>query len=94
MQTPFDEMTGQLSADGRWVADQLNESGSAQIYVRPFPGPGGQWQVSTVGGSQPRWRSDGKELFDVAPDSRLMAVPLSVGADNQTLEFVHPGPAL
>ncbi len=92
VQTPFDEMTGQLSADGRWVAYESNESGSAQIYVRPFPGPGGQSQVSTAGGSQPRWRSDGKELFYVAPDSRLMAVPLTVSADNETLDSGAPVP--
>ena len=92
VQTPFDEAAGQLSPDGRWVAYQSNESGSVEIYVRPFPGPGGQWQVSTAGGSQPRWRSDGKELFYVAPDARLMAVPIAVGADSQTLESGAPVP--
>ena len=66
VQTPFDETAGQFSPDGRWVAYQSNESRPVQIYVRPFPGPGGPWQVSTAGGSQPRWRPDGKELFYVA----------------------------
>ena len=92
VQTPFDETAGQFSPDGRWVAYQSNESGPAQIYVRPFPGPGGQWQVSTAGGSQPRWRPDGKELFYVAPDARLMAVSIAVGADRQTLEAGAPVP--
>ena len=86
LQTPFDETSGQFSPDGRWVAYQSNESKTMQIYVRPFPGSGGQWQVSTEGGSQPRWGPDGKELFYVAPDARLMAVPIAVGADAQTLE--------
>jgi eukaryotic-like serine/threonine-protein kinase len=92
VQTPFEEVTGQFSPDGRWVAYQSNESGPMQIYVRPFPGPGGQWQLSTTGGKQPRWRPDGKELFYVAPDARLMAVPIAAGADNQTLEAGAPVP--
>jgi dipeptidyl aminopeptidase/acylaminoacyl peptidase len=92
LQTPFDEGAGQFSPDGRWVAYASNESGRVAIYVRPFPGPGGQWQVSTAGGSQPRWRPDGKELFYVAPDGRLMAVPIAVGADRQTLEAGAPAP--
>jgi hypothetical protein len=45
--------------------------------VRPFPGPGGQWQVSTAGGKDPRWRPDGKELYYIAPDGRLMAAPIA-----------------
>ncbi len=92
VQTPFDETAGQFSPDGRWVAYQSNESRTVQIYVRPFPGSGGPWQVSTAGGSQPRWRPDGKELFYVAPDARLMAVPIAVGADPQTLEQGAPVP--
>jgi hypothetical protein len=91
-QTPFDEAAGQFSPDGRWVAYQSNESGPVQIYVRPFPGLGDKWQVSTAGGSQPRWRRDGKELFYVAPDARLMAVSIAVGADSQTVEAGAPVP--
>ena len=93
VQTPSDETSGQFSPDGRWVAYQSNESKTMQIYVRPFPGSGGPWQVSsTAGGSQPRWRPDGKELFYVAPDARLMAVPIAVGVDAQTLEAGAPVP--
>jgi Tol biopolymer transport system component len=92
VQTLFDEAAGQFSPDGRWVAYQSNESGQLQIYVRLFPGPGGQRQVSTTGGSQPRWRPNGKELFYVAPDSRLMAVPIGTGADRQTTEVGAPAP--
>jgi serine/threonine protein kinase/Tol biopolymer transport system component len=92
LQTPFQEGAGQFSPDGRWVAYESNESGQVAIYVRPFPGPGGQWQVSSAGGSQPRWRPDGSELFYVAPDGRLMAVPIARGADRQTLEAGAPAP--
>ena len=86
VQTPFEEAEGQFSPDGRWVAYQSNASGSTQVYVRSFPKAGGEWQVSTSGGTQPRWRIDGKELFYVAPDGRLMAAPITVGGDRQTLE--------
>ena len=89
-QTPFDETAGQFSPDGRWVAYQSNESRPVQIYIRPFPGPGGRKQVTTAGGSQPRWRPDGKELFYVGLDGRLMAVPIAVGADRQ----LEPGAAV
>jgi len=92
VQTSFDEMGGQFSPDGRWVAYESNESSVVQIYVRPFQGPGGPWQVSTAGGTQPRWRLDGRELFFVAPDARLMAVPIAVGADRHTLDVGTPLP--
>jgi eukaryotic-like serine/threonine-protein kinase len=82
-QSSFDETAGQFSPDGRWVAYQSNESKPVQIYIQPFPGPGGPRQVTTAGGSQPRWRPDGKELFYVGLDGRLMAVPIAVGADRQ-----------
>jgi Tol biopolymer transport system component len=82
--TAFEERNGQFSPDGRWVAYQSNESGRFEIYVQPFPGPGGKWQVSTAGGIDPRWRADGKELFFVAPDTTLMAV--SVQASGSTFE--------
>jgi Tol biopolymer transport system component len=78
--TPYDEHNGQFSPNGRWVAYQTNESGRFEIVVQPFPGPGGKWQVSTGGGIQPRWRADGKELYFVAPDGKLMAASVSPGA--------------
>jgi Tol biopolymer transport system component len=81
--TSFDETAGQFSPDGRWVAYQSNESRPVQIYILPFSGPGGPRQVTTSGGSQPRWRPDGKELFYVGLDGRLMAVPIEVGTDRQ-----------
>jgi len=74
LSTPFNKAQGVFSPDGKWVAYQSNESGRFEVYARPFPGPGGQWQVSTGGGGSPRWRADGKELYYLAPDNKLMAV--------------------
>jgi hypothetical protein len=65
---------GQFSPDGRWIAYESQESGKPEVYVAPFPGPGGKRQISTGGGGTPRWRRDGKELFYLAPDRRLMSV--------------------
>lgn len=90
VQTSFDEFGGQFSPDGRWLAYASNESGRFEIYVRPFPEPGGKWQVSTAGGTQLRWRRDGKELFYVAPDNRLMAVLLGLAADARAVDVGAP----
>ena len=76
----FNESQAQFSPDGRWMAYQSDESGSPQIYVQSFPTLTGKWQISASGGSQPRWRRDGKELFYLAPDRKLMAVMVKPGA--------------
>jgi Tol biopolymer transport system component len=75
--TPFDEVDGRFSPDGRWIAYVSNEAGRSEIYVQPFPGPGPKAQLSVGGGTTPRWRRDGRELFYVAPDNRLMSVPIT-----------------
>jgi serine/threonine protein kinase len=77
LSTPFNEQQGVFSPDGKWVAYQSDESGRFEVYVRPFPGPGGQSQVSTGGGNSPRWRKDGKEIYYIAPDLKLMAVAVA-----------------
>jgi hypothetical protein len=92
VQTRFAEDQGQFSPDGRWIAYRTNESGRNEIYVQAFPGPGGKARVSTEGGSQPRWRRDGKELFFVAPDNRLMAVPVARPPKGQALNVGAPVP--
>jgi Tol biopolymer transport system component len=74
--TPFQETMAQFSPDGRWIAYQTDESGQVEIVVQAFPEPGGKVTVSTAGGSQPRWRADGKELYFIAPDGKMMAVPV------------------
>ena len=76
LQTPFNEHHGHLSVDGRWMAYASDESGRSEVYLRAFPPQSSRWQISTDGGVEPRWRSDGKELFYVSPDGALMAVPL------------------
>jgi Tol biopolymer transport system component len=75
LQTPFTEAQGRFSPDGHWVAYASDESGQYQIYVQSFPAGAGKFQVSTGGGgTQPRWRRDGKEIFYLAADGKLMAV--------------------
>src|SRR6266567_2131985 len=59
----FDNHSPSLSPDGHWVASVSNESGRLEVYVRPFPGSGGRWQVSLDGGSEPVWAANGRELF-------------------------------
>jgi hypothetical protein len=80
--TPFlaskgSEMNGQISPDGKWVAYASDESGDWEIYVTSFPGAAGKWQVSRGGGTEPRWRGDGKEIFYIAPSGILTAVPVN-----------------
>ena len=77
LNTPFTETQGQFSPDGHWVAYQSNESGRFEIYVQPFPAASAKWQISTGGGTMPRWRTDGKELFFIAPDAKLMAAAVT-----------------
>jgi Tol biopolymer transport system component/tRNA A-37 threonylcarbamoyl transferase component Bud32 len=69
----------QFSPDGYWVAYASNESGKWEIYVSPYPGPGGNWKISSAGGSEPRWRRDGRELFYLSPDGKMMAVAVKEG---------------
>jgi Tol biopolymer transport system component len=85
LQSPFDEVQAVFSPDGRWLAYASNESGRFEIYVQPFPGPGGKWQISTSGGIQPRWARGGKELFFVAPGGKIMSVEI------QTSTIVEAG---
>jgi Tol biopolymer transport system component len=79
VQTPFHEVSGMFSPDGHWLAYQSNESGPFEVYVMPFPGPGGKWQVSTAGGTEPRWRRDGQELFYLGLDGTLMVAAVKSG---------------
>jgi dipeptidyl aminopeptidase/acylaminoacyl peptidase len=67
----------QFSPDGRWIAFSSADSGASQIYVVPFPGSGGKWQISTDGGSEPRWSKNGHELFFIY-NSAVLAVSYSV----------------
>jgi serine/threonine-protein kinase len=78
---PFNETDVAFSPDGRWVAYESDESGERQVYVRPFSGPGGRVQISTAGGSIPRWSSSGKELFFASDDQEIMVVTYTAQSD-------------
>jgi serine/threonine-protein kinase len=78
----FSELEPAFSPDGRWLAYQSNESGSYEVYVRPFPGPGGKWQVSTSGGLFSKWSPNGKELFYRTVDSKIMVVTYTASGDS------------
>jgi Tol biopolymer transport system component len=92
VQTNFDERDAQFSPDGKWIAYHSNESGRFEIYIQPFPGPGSKLQVSTNGGAQVRWGPHGKELFYIALDARLMAVPIRLASNPQSAEPGSPTP--
>ncbi len=79
----FQETEPAFSPDGRWIAYRSNESGTYEIYVRPFPGPGGKTQISTGGGSLPQWSRNGKELYYIASTrDKIMAVTYSAIGDS------------
>ena len=73
LQTSSNESAPAFSPDGRWLAYQSDESGRQEIYVRPFPGPGEKWQVSTEGGTEPAWARNGRELFYRSGDKMMAA---------------------
>jgi serine/threonine protein kinase/Tol biopolymer transport system component len=78
----FIEWEPAFSPDGRWLAYMSNESGTSEVYVRPFPGPGGKWQISTGGGLYPKWSRNGKELFYRTVDSKIMEVTYTAAGDS------------
>jgi Tol biopolymer transport system component len=77
--TEFAERLAQFSPDAHWIAYISDETGRFEVYVRPFPliATAGKWMISSGGGTQPRWRRDGKELFYISPDGKLMAVDVT-----------------
>jgi len=74
--TPFNEGGPTFSPDGRWLAYVSNESGRPEVYVQPFPGPGGKWQISTEGGAESAWNRNGKELF-YRSGNKMMALDVT-----------------
>lgn len=72
LRTPADERDPAVSPDGRWIAYQSDESGRPEVYVRPFPGPGGKWQISNAGGGLPVWSRASRELFFETLENRIM----------------------
>jgi serine/threonine-protein kinase len=82
LQTPFREGTPHLSPDGRWLAFTSNETGTFEVYVRPFPGPGKKWPISTAGGWYPVWSRNGRELFFLAFDRHIMVASYTANRDS------------
>ena len=80
LQAKWTMRNAQFSPDGRWLAYASNETGSWEIYVSPFPSANGKWQVSSAGGQEPRWRQDGKELFYLSAEGKMMALAVTPGA--------------
>ena len=87
---PYGENQSQFSPDGRWIAYRSNESGRFEIYMRPYPGAGSRQLISRGGGIQPRWRADGRELYYISGDSRIMAVPIRLPSGSGSLEVGTP----
>jgi Tol biopolymer transport system component len=89
-QSPFNESDGQFSPDGRWIAYNSDESQRVEVYVARFPGAGSKRQISVAGGSSPRWRRDGKEIFYDAPDGKVMSAAVAVKGDALQVGEVRP----
>jgi dipeptidyl aminopeptidase/acylaminoacyl peptidase len=89
-ETVFFEGSGRFSPDGHWIAFESTETGRSEVYVQPFPGPGGKIQISNGGGSQPKWPRGGRELFYVGPDSRLIAVAITARGSNIVVGSPQP----
>ena len=82
LRTPYDETAPKFSPDGRWLAYVSEESGRREVYVQPYPGPGGKWQISTDGGQEPVWNPNGRELF-YRSGSKIMAVDVNQSRDRE-----------
>jgi Tol biopolymer transport system component len=80
LKTPFNERAGQFSPDGRWIVYSSDESGREEIYVRSFPAAGEKRRISAGGGSLPRWRRDGKEIFYVVSGRQVMSVEVKTAS--------------
>jgi len=80
LQTPFRTTNPRFSPDGRWVAFESARSGRSEVYVRPYPGPGGEWQISAEGGTEAVWNPNGRELFYRDGD-KIMAVEIVTQPD-------------
>jgi len=80
LSTPATEWQAVFSPDGRWLAYTSSESGRYEVFVQPFPGRGGKWQISPDGGNQPVWAPDGKELYYMSPENKLMVVEVDTAS--------------
>jgi serine/threonine protein kinase/Tol biopolymer transport system component len=92
VQRDFEQYTGSLSPDNQWIVYESTDSGRPEIYVQRFSESGDRSQISLEGGADPRWRSDGKEIFYIASDGTLMAATISVLAGGKQIEPGKPIP--
>jgi serine/threonine protein kinase/Tol biopolymer transport system component len=92
LNSPFAEREPMFSPDGRWLAYSSDETGRAEVYVRPFPGPGGKWQISAAGGTVPTWSQTKRELFYKADPQQIMVVPFVVEGSAFHAEKPSPWP--
>ena len=90
LQSEFEESFANFSPDGHFLAYVSNESGRNEVYIAPFPGAGGKWQVSTAGGIAPRWRSDGGELVYMSQDNRIMSADIGRKGGRLEIGAVRP----
>ena len=100
LKTEFNEALGKFSPDGRWISYFSDASGRGEVYIRPFPNSGAQWQVSKSGGGASYWRGDGKELYFVASNRKVMSVEitakgnmLEIGREQALFDLDARGPA-
>jgi eukaryotic-like serine/threonine-protein kinase len=89
VQNNFESQFPAVSPDGKWIAYQSNDSGRREIYITAFPAGGAKWQVSTNGGTWPRWRRDGKELFFLDPSDKIVSVDVNTSGGAVHLGIPH-----
>lgn len=87
---PFAESHGQISPDGKWLVYRSNETSRDELYVQPFPSGAGKWQISTSGGTFPRWRRDGRELLYMSQASGGKMMAVDVKSSGSTFEAGTP----
>lgn len=78
VELPGAQVRATFSPDGRWMAYESNETGRAEVWVQSFPPAGGKWQITSEGGMEPQWRKDGRELFYLAPNRKIMSVDVQL----------------
>ncbi len=90
LESPANEVNARFSPDGRWVAYVSDESGRNEVYAAPFPGANAKWQISAAGGDEPRWRHDGRELFYMSADGKMMAAEMKTSGSALEVGAVLP----
>jgi len=90
VRTPFIDSAGRFSPDGKWIVYESSESGRSEIYLQPFPAGAPRWQVSNQGGNRPVWRGDGKEIYFIGPELKLMGATVRQSATGIKTDTPQP----